>query len=558
MTHDDYAALAELPEMNPGPVFRLALDGTVELANPAARELYGEGDLLGRDWKQLCPQLEEAQWRLVLSGTQRVSCTSELQGRTFLFRLAHRVGSPNVFVYGSDISELKQAEAKLADLAQFPEMNPGPVYRLDTNGVIVLANRAAREFLGHEVAVGEYWLDLLPGVNRAFLDRVLATEGTHAIEARKGGRDFVFHHVRAPSGREVFVYGADVTEEKAAERTVLRTEKMATLGTLAAGVAHELNNPAAAAARAADHLRDEFAKLQRAELTLDALTMSATERERLSALHERVRESDGSLDDLDPIERSDVEDALERWLDEQGLDDPWELVPLLADVRLETDELDSLAAGLEAGHLEPVLDWLVHLHGVYRLLEEIKHGAGRVSEIVAALKSYSYLGQAPVQDVDVNEGIRQTLVILRNKLKVGVQVRQELAPDLPRIQAYGGELNQVWTNLIDNAVSAMGGQGTLDLRSRSNGEWIEIDVVDDGPGIPGEISDRIFDPFFTTKPPGEGVGLGLHTCHSIVAKKHGGKLDVDSRPGETRFTVHLPIRGPEPERQQQDGEGPER
>jgi signal transduction histidine kinase len=192
-----------------------------------------------------------------------------------------------------------------------------------------------------------------------------------------------------------------------------------------------------------------------------------------------------------------------------------------------------------------VLDWLVHLCSVYRLLEEIRHGAGRVSEIVGALKSYSFLGQAPIQDIDVNEGLRQTLIIMRSKLKKGVHVVQELDADLPRIHAYGSELNQVWTNLIDNAVGAMDGQGKLVLRSRRDGDSIVVEIEDDGPGIPKDIVARIFDPFFTTKAPGQGTGLGLHTCHSIVTKKHSGTIDVSSQPGQTRFIVRIPIEHPQ-------------
>lgn len=539
-----FEALAELPEMNPGPVFKLGLDATIELANPAAAAIFDDEDLLGNDWRKLCPELDDAQWADVVDGTGRARCTATLRGRTFQFTVAHRRGSPNVFVYGSDISELKRAETELADMAEFPEMNPGPVCRLDTEGRIVLANRATRELIGRDDVRGENWIDLCPGVDAAFFDRVLQSDASLAIEARVGGRDFVFSHVRAPSGGEVFVYGTDVTEEKAAERTVLRSEKMATLGTLAAGVAHELNNPAAAAARAADHLRSDFAALQRAELALDALVLEADERAEIAGLLERARDEAAASQEIDAVDRSDLEEAIEVWLDDRNVSDPWDRSPELVELGIGVDELDRIGSILAEEHLEPVLDWAVHVHSVYRLLEEIRHGAGRVSEIVGALKSYSYLGQAPAQDVDINEGLRQTLVILRSKLKQGVHVVQELADDLPRVHGFGSELNQVWTNLIDNAVGAMGGRGSLVLRSRREGSDVVVEVRDDGPGIPEEVIDRVFDPFFTTKAPGEGTGLGLHTCHAIVVKKHGGSLEVESLPGSTTFITRLPIGGP--------------
>ncbi len=171
-------------------------------------------------------------------------------------------------------------------------------------------------------------------------------------------------------------------------------------------------------------------------------------------------------------------------------------------------------------------------------------GSSRISEIVRALKSYSYLGQAPILEVDLHEGLDNTLVILRSKLKAGVAVHREYAPDLPHIMAYGSELNQVWTNLIDNAADAMNGHGNIAIRTRRDGEWVVVDIEDDGPGIPEGIQGRIFDPFFTTKAPGKGTGLGLSMSYGIVVEKHKGRISLESRPGMTRFTVMLPMSGP--------------
>jgi len=239
--------------------------------------------------------------------------------------------------------------------------------------------------------------------------------------------------------------------------------------------------------------------------------------------------------------RSDLEGAVETWLEARGVAEPWEVAPGLVNLGYDLESLSGVARDFSEGHLPAVITWLSAVYPVYSLLEEIRHATGRLSEIVGALKAYAYVGQAPIQAVDVNEGLRNTLIILRNKLKIGVEVVQELASDLPHIQANGGDLNQVWTNLIDNAVGAMEGQGRLVLRSRAEDGWIVVEIEDNGSGIPETIRHRIFDPFFTTKGPGEGTGLGLHTSYNIVTERHGGSIWATSKPGSTRFTVKLPI-----------------
>jgi signal transduction histidine kinase len=185
--------------------------------------------------------------------------------------------------------------------------------------------------------------------------------------------------------------------------------------------------------------------------------------------------------------------------------------------------------------------WLAAGCLVHSLQDEVGQSAARISQIVKAVKSYTYLDQAPVQEVDVHEGLESTLVILRNKLKSGVSVTRQYATDLPRIEAYASELNQVWTNLIDNAIDAMGGQGELVLRTYARDGQVVVEVQDTGPGIPEEIRPRLFEPFFTTKPPGSGTGLGLHIVYDIVANKHGGEIHLISRPGATCFQVVLPV-----------------
>ena len=175
------------------------------------------------------------------------------------------------------------------------------------------------------------------------------------------------------------------------------------------------------------------------------------------------------------------------------------------------------------------------------MLDEIAEGTKRISEIVRALKTYSYLDQAPVQNVNLHEGLENTLVMFRSRLKQGINVQRDYAADLPTIEAYGSELNQVWTNIIDNAIAAMNGQGEIILRTRREGGWVVVEITDSGPGIPPEIQAQVFDPFFTTKPPGEGTGLGLNISHNIVVQKHKGEIAVNSRPGQTTFQVRLPL-----------------
>jgi signal transduction histidine kinase len=320
-----------------------------------------------------------------------------------------------------------------------------------------------------------------------------------------------------------------------------QSEKLATLGRLSAGMAHELNNPTAVARQGVEHLRSSMVRLERAHFALGAANLSSTHHDSIAQLEKEAEKRAKKPSSLDPIARSDLEQEVENWLDGIGIEDPWEHASTLVTMGLCAAELDDLTKSFDPSVTPVVIDYFSSKFTAYTLLEEIGHGARRISEIVKALKGYSFMDQAPIQPVDVRDGLNDTLVMLNSRLRDGIDVDVDYAEDLPRIQGYGGELNQVWTNLIDNAISAMGGKGALKLKAYQQDNWIVVEVVDTGPGIPVEAQKEIFDPFFTTKEPGEGTGLGLNISHGIVVEKHSGQISVDSKPGATRFTVKLPI-----------------
>ena len=317
-------------------------------------------------------------------------------------------------------------------------------------------------------------------------------------------------------------------------------EKMMALGRLSAGLAHELNNPAAAVRRAAVLLSEDRAKLPALVTALVRHQVSEQGLEKLEHLRSLGRQADGST--ATELERSGREDDLLEWLEDHGVAEPWEAAATFSEANLSVEDLEDVSRNVPEAALTDVLAWLGGGINSDRIVEEIKTAAGRISELVASIKTYSHMDRsAEHKPTDVRLGVDNTLKMLGHKLKEkAIRLEREYQEDLPLIPANAGELNQVWTNLLDNAIDAVDQGGELILRARLNDLWVEVEIVDDGSGIPDEILSHIFEPFFTTKDVGVGTGLGLGIAMRIV-ETHQGHIEVESRPGETSMCVRLPV-----------------
>ncbi len=376
------------------------------------------------------------------------------------------------------------------------------------------------------------------------LDTVYVASG-HAVTRTRLyglGRD-VFWKMLAtcPSVRRVVLQtmGKRVV---ALESVAQSHERIASLGTIAAGLAHELNNPAAAATRAASQLRATVERLQPVDCDLRRHALATLPKNFFSELRADVAARAPQVAALDALARSDREQELAAAMEKQDVSDAWEVAGGLADVGLDVAWFEALAARVPAGALTDVLRWLHASLSAEGLLDEVEQSTRRVSDLVDAMKSYTFLDQAESQRVDVCAGLDDTLTILGHKVrKRQARIIRRYEPDLPRIPAYGSELNQVWTNLIDNALDAVAEGGGIWVCASREPERLLVEIGDNGPGISPDIQARIFEPFFTTKPVGQGTGLGLDVSYRIVVNRHGGDLRVLSQPGDTRFQVRLPL-----------------
>jgi signal transduction histidine kinase len=453
--------------------------------------------------------------------------------------------------------------ARLCREGRVEEFEPGPVYTegepatcffVLLSGTVVLSRRVGSDDveITRTSQRGVY-----AGAFQAYLgDRAQATAYNGSMRVTEPSRFFVLPaETFAAVMRDWFPMAVHLLEglffgTKNTQQAINQRERLLALGSLSAGLTHELNNPAAAAVRATSALRERVAGMRH---KLGVIAAGRYEPEALMTLvdiQERTAEQVAKATPLSPLEASDREDALADWFDDHGIDGGWQLAPTFVQAGLDTDWLDQVAAAVDERALEGAVRWLNYTVETELLMNEIEDSTTRVSTLVNAARQYSQLDRAPYRMADVHELLDSTLMMLSGKLGDRITVVKEYDRTLPDIPAYPAELNQVWTNLIDNAVSAMqeaGGEGTLTVRTALDRDRLLVEFRDTGPGVPPEIRSRIFDPFFTTKPVGQGTGLGLDISWRIVVNKHHGSLDVRSVPGDTRFQVRLPLTAAEPE-----------
>ncbi|MET9237859.1 ATP-binding protein [Streptomyces cellulosae] len=440
----------------------------------------------------------------------------------------------------------------------YAEGDPATCFYVMVEGTVVLSRRVG----GDEVEVTRTsQRGVYAGAMQAYLGDRVPQVYNNSLRVTEPTRFFVLPaDTFADIMRDWFPMAVHLLEGlffgvKSTQQAVGQRERLLALGSLSAGLTHELNNPAAAAVRATATLRERVGKMRR---KLRIISEGAYDRETLAGLieiQERTAERVAKAPVLSPLEASDREDLLADWLDDHGVEEGWRIAPTFVQAGLDTDWLEQVAAAVDEETLPSAVGWLNYTVETELLMDEIQDSAARISHLVDAAKQYSQLDRAPFQVADVHELLDSTLLMLSGKLGQGIRVVKEYDRTLPRVPAYPAELNQVWTNLVDNAVAAMreaDGEGTLTVRTARENDALLVEFGDTGPGIPAEIRDRVFDPFFTTKPVGEGTGLGLDISWRIVVNKHHGSLRFDSEPGDTRFQVLLPLTAPASDHPQEE------
>lgn len=325
------------------------------------------------------------------------------------------------------------------------------------------------------------------------------------------------------------------------EALLLQSEKMAQLGTLTAGMAHELNNPASAVRRGSSQIKETYSRFQELHFAINRSKLPDDQMNVMATLDKQAQQSATHPVDIDSLSRSEKEFQLESLLEEYGVENAWQVVPSLVNLGIEEAHFKEIASQILPNNLENFIHWLDSSSSIYGLLEEISQGARHISNVVKALKTYAYQDSTTLQTVDIHNTIEETLLLMDSAIHDKISIEKEFDANLPSIQGFQSELGQVWSNIIKNAVDAVGENGKIILRTKQDHDMVLVEIEDNGPGIPKEIQSRIFDPFFTTKSPGEGVGLGLNISYNIIKQKHHGEIEVVSNPGKTIFTVSVPV-----------------
>ncbi|MBD2304894.1 cyclic nucleotide-binding domain-containing protein [Chroococcidiopsis sp. FACHB-1243] len=439
----------------------------------------------------------------------------------------------------------------VCDRAQEMELSSGKVFVKQGDPprgfYVMLAGRVSitRISEGIEMPIGQHQAPTFFGEIQVLTDEPVPVTLRALSDCRLyeiSGDDFrtLLHSCR---GFERLIFQAVQKRLRGLESFIQNREKMAALGTLAAGLAHELNNPAAAVIRALQDITPALLELQRMNFVYGQLQIEAEHTEKWLKVRDDGLEAVVNRR-MNPIEFSDREEQLLEWLEDYGVEDAWKLAEPLAAGGVEVKTLAQLTQRWKDDSTELKgmgLRWLALSFEIMCTVSSGLRGAQRISQLVQSMKSYSYMDRGAQQIVDVHDGIEDTLQLFAYKFKQGIEIQRNYDRSLPKILAFGSELNQVWTNLIDNAVDAIAGKGVIELATAQNGDYIQVQITDSGAGIPVEIQSRIFEPFYTTKPVGSGSGLGLDAVRRIVENRHQGTITFTSQPGKTCFTICLPI-----------------
>ncbi|GII56655.1 histidine kinase [Planotetraspora thailandica] len=437
-----------------------------------------------------------------------------------------------------------EVEHRDAGTVVYAEGEPATCFFVLLEGTVAMSRRVH----GDEVEVNRTeQRGVYGGATQAYIGERVSQTYLNTLRAITDSEFFVLPaDVMAAAVREWFPMAIHLLEGlffgmRATQTIVGERERLLALGSLSAGLTHELNNPAAAAVRATSTLRERVSGMRQKLAMIADGRLDGTQLHRLVELQDDAVKRAASAPKLSALATSDAEDAIADWLDDHDVTGGWDLAATLVAGGVDVEWLEHIASTVEDGDLEPALRWLCYTVDTELLMGEIEDSVTRISGLVAAAKQYSQLDRTPYQTINVHDLLDATLTMMQAKIPKGVRVVKDYDRALPSIPAYAAELNQVWTNLIDNAVGAMDGEGTLTVRTTREDGRLIVEISDTGSGIAPEIRQRIFEPFFTTKPVGEGTGLGLDISYRIVVNKHHGDIRVESQPGATTFRVYLPI-----------------